>query len=113
MPFLNQRLIRRMQAYTRDYDVVIPRLGSFIEPLHAFYSRQTLFLIRKLLREGNHKLSNLLAAPLKVYYMNEEEIRVLDPRGLSFFNVNTPADLARAVEIMEEEAGYSESCRYF
>jgi molybdopterin-guanine dinucleotide biosynthesis protein A len=113
MPFLNQRLIRRMQAYTRDYDVVIPRLGSFIEPLHAFYSRQTLFLIRKLLREGNYKLSNLLAAPLKVYYMNEEEIRVLDPRGLSFFNVNTPADLARAVEIMEEEAGYSESCRYF
>jgi len=112
MPFLNQRLIRKMQAFTRDYDVVIPRLGSFIEPLHAFYSQKTLALIQKSLEEGTYKLSNLLAAPLKVYYINEEEIRALDPGGLSFFNVNTPEDLARAMEIIEKEAGLRGSCGY-
>ncbi|HHW54780.1 MAG: molybdenum cofactor guanylyltransferase [bacterium] len=112
MPFLCQSLIRKMQDYTRDYDVVVPRLGSYIEPLHAFYSRQTLPLIQQLLREGNYKMSSLLAAPLKVYYVNEAEIKALDPEGLSFFNVNTPADLARALKIIEKEAGGSESCRY-
>ena len=112
MPFLNQRLIRWMQAYTRDYDIVIPRLGSYIEPLHAFYGRRALPLIQGLLGKGNYKLSNLLTAPLRVYYLNEGQVRELDPEGLSFFNINTPADLARAAKIIEKEANSDGAYKY-
>lgn len=112
MPFLNQRLIRQMQVYTPDYDIVIPRLGSYIEPLHAFYSRRTLPLIQGLLRGRNNKLSNLLTAPLKVYYLNEKQVQELDPGGLSFFNINTPADLARAAKIIEREANSNGAYQY-
>ncbi len=36
---------------------------------------------------------------MDVLYLEEAEIDELDPRGLSFFNINTPEDLARAREI--------------
>lgn len=112
MPFLNRELICQMQAWSQGYDIVIPRLGSYIEPLHAFYSRRTLPLIQELLRTGNYKLSNLLTAPLKVYYINEEQIRELDPQGLTFLNINTPVDLAKAAKIIAKETNSNGTYQY-
>jgi molybdopterin-guanine dinucleotide biosynthesis protein A len=37
---------------------------------------------------------------VKMAYLDEEEIRRLDPEGLSFFNINTPEDMAKAMEIL-------------
>ncbi|MGI6576027.1 MAG: molybdenum cofactor guanylyltransferase [bacterium] len=105
MPFLNRDIINYMHSFTGQYDLVIPRLGSYIEPLHAFYHKRTLTVIKAQLNVGIYKLSALLKAPLQVYYLNEALIKTFDPELCSFFNINTPTDLIRAEGILRKEAG--------
>ncbi|GAG02740.1 unnamed protein product, partial [marine sediment metagenome] len=39
MPFLNYALLDYMLQISADFDLVIPRLGNMVEPLHAVYSK--------------------------------------------------------------------------
>jgi molybdopterin-guanine dinucleotide biosynthesis protein A len=95
MPFLNQALLDYMIRLSADYDLVIPRPGNLLEPLHAVYSRCCLAPIEVLIRQD--KLSILQLLPLvKTRYIEAEDIKRFDPRYLSFFNVNTKFDLAMA-----------------
>jgi len=49
MPFLNQDLLDYMIKISAGFDLVIPRLGSMVEPLHAVYSKSCLAPIEGLL----------------------------------------------------------------
>lgn len=98
MPFLNQALLDYMIQISDSFDLVVPRLGDMVEPLHAVYSKGCLAPIEGLLKQGNlkiHELFNLV----KVRYVEATEINRFDPKHLSFFNVNTEADLEMAREI--------------
>ncbi len=101
MPFLSRDLICHMESHALSYDIVIPRIGRFIEPLHAFYSKRTLDVIRTHLEQGNYKVGSLFIAPLSVYYINEDITRKFDPSLLSFFNINTWTDLELAHILLE------------
>jgi len=101
MPFLNQALLRYMIQLCDDFDLVVPRLGSMIEPLHAVYSKDCLAPIENLFKQGNLKVSHLLTL-VKVRYVEAEEINQFDPKHLSFFNINTKADLKIAQELAGE-----------
>jgi len=101
MPFLNQALLRYMIQLDGDFDLVMPRLGNLIEPLHAVYSKGCLAPMENLLKQGNLKVSDLLAL-VKVRYVEAEEINQFDPEHLSFFNINTEADLKIAQELARE-----------
>jgi len=98
MPLLNQALIRYMIQVSADFDLVVPRLDDMVEPLHAIYSRDCLAPIRGLLKEGNLRVSELFPL-VRVRYVEAEEINRFDPRHLSFFNINTQADLEMAREL--------------
>ena len=98
MPFLNQALLRYMIQISANFDLVIPRLGDMVEPLHAVYSKGCLTPMEELLRQGNLKIIELLNL-VKVRYVDTEEIDRFDPKHLSFFNINTPADLKTAREL--------------
>ena len=98
MPLLNQALLRYMIQVSADFDLVVPRLGDMVEPLHAIYSRDCLAPIRGLLKEGNLRVSELFPL-VRVRYVEAEEINRFDPRHLSFFNINTEADLEMAREL--------------
>lgn len=98
MPFLNQALLKHMIGLSAGYDLVIPRLGNFVEPLHAIYSRRCLELIEVLIRQDNLSILRLLPL-VNVRYIEAEDIRRFDPRRLSFFNVNTKSDFARAISL--------------
>ena len=98
MPFLNQALLRYMVQLADGFDLVLPRLGDMIEPLHAIYSKNCLAAIENLLRQDNLKISHLLAS-VRVRYVEAEEINQFDPKHLSFFNINTEADLKTAQEL--------------
>ena len=39
---------------------------------------------------------------VKVCRLSQEELGKLDPHGMSFFNINTPADMDRARQLLEE-----------
>ncbi len=101
IPFLNQMLLRYMSELTPGNDAVVPRLGDWLEPLHAIYARSCLGPIEVQMQRGELTLCNLFDR-VKVRYVESEEIDRFDPRHLSFFNINTQADLEKARKLAEE-----------
>jgi len=98
MPFLNQALLRYMIQLSANFDLVVPRVGNLVEPLHAIYTKSCLAPIEQMIKQGElsvNKLFNLV----RVRYVEAEEIERFDPKHLSFFNINTEADLERAREL--------------
>jgi molybdopterin-guanine dinucleotide biosynthesis protein A len=102
MPFLNQALLRYMMQISAGFDLVVPRLGELVEPLHAVYSRACLAPIESLLKQGDLRLRRLFAL-VEVRYVEVEEIDRFDPQHLSFFNVNNEADMERAKKLARSE----------
>ena len=100
MPFLNQALLQHMIQISAGFDLVVPRLGDMVEPLHAVYSKGCLAPIEDLLKQGNLSLRQLFTL-VKVRYVDAEEVSRFDPKHLSFFNINSQADLDKAREIMK------------
>ncbi len=98
MPFLNQDLLRYMIQLSANFDLVVPRLGNMVEPLHAIYSKVCLDPVDGLLKQGNLKILELFNL-VRVRYVESEEINRFDPKHLSFFNINTEADLKAAREL--------------
>lgn len=98
MPFLNQALLRYLTEVVSSFDVVIPRLDNKVEPLHAVYSKGCLSPLEDLLRQGNLQASQLLNL-VRVRYVDQADIDRFDPHHLSFFNINTKADLKTAREL--------------
>jgi molybdopterin-guanine dinucleotide biosynthesis protein A len=99
MPFLNSGLLRYMILLSTEYDLVIPRVGDYYEPLHAVYGKACLPVIEDLVGQGRKRIVDLLGR-VRVRYVEQAEIDLLDPQQLSFFNVNTPEDLARAQDLL-------------
>ena len=99
MPFLQPGVIRRMVELFPGHDVVVPRLGDYLEPLHGIYSPRCLAPVKRMLDREELQVIRFFPS-VKMAYLDEEEIRRLDPEGLSFFNINTPEDMAKATEIL-------------
>jgi len=100
MPFLNRDLLQHMMQISAGFDLVVPRLGDMVEPLHAVYSKGCLAPIEDLLKQGNLSLRQLFTL-VKLRYVEAEEINRFDPEHLSLFNINCQADLEKAREIMK------------
>lgn len=89
MPFLNAELIRLLAKWVPEYDIVVPRLQSGIEPLHAFYHRRCLPTIEKNLEEGLLKVRALFQT-CSVRYVEEAELQAFSELSKAVCNVNTP-----------------------
>jgi len=99
MPFLNQALLRYMIQLSASFDLVVPRVGELVEPLHAVYSKSCLAPIEWLLDQGELRVRALFDL-VKVRYVEADEIDSFDPKHLSFFNINTEADLEMAQQLV-------------
>jgi len=100
MPFLDRALIEHMIELADHADMVIPRLGNLLEPLHAVYTKDCLAPMEDMLRQGKLSLHKLISL-VKVRYVDSEEIEKYDPEHLSFFNINTRMDLEKAKKLSE------------
>lgn len=100
MPLVNLRLVRYMALARRGYDAVIPRIGAAVEPLHALYSRTCLPAIESRLQAGERRVISFYP-DVRVRYLEDREIAVLDPDGRSFANANTPDDWSRLKALMD------------
>jgi len=103
MPFLNQALLRYMIQLSANFDLVVPRLGNLVEPLHAVYSKNCLAPIESLLKQDNLSVNQLFPL-VRVRYVEAGEVNRFDPEHLSFFNINSKADLEVARKLAEEES---------
>lgn len=96
MPFLNRGLIAYMAEAAAGYDIVVPRVNDFFEPLHAVYRKALLPVIESSLRRESPTIRGLFAQA-KVRYITEEEIERFDPGRRSFRNLNTPEEYKEAL----------------
>lgn len=101
MPFLNGSLLQYMIKASDGYDFILPRVDGLFEPLHAIYSRNCIEPIKTILGQGKKVIVELFNY-VKVRYIETEEVERFDPGHLSFFNINTREDLARARQIAGE-----------
>jgi len=111
MPFLNLELLRYMVKMAPGFDVVIPRIGDQMEPLHAVYSKNCMKPMEDLIKQGNLKIRDFFDS-VKVRYVEEEELGRFDPERLSFFNINTEADLKRARMLAARETTQRKSRKW-
>jgi molybdenum cofactor guanylyltransferase len=105
MPFANPDLFKyeRLLLSQSGADVVIPATPEGLEPLHAVYRRETcLPVIETALKAGQFKMVGWLEK-VTVRLVLPEEIAHFDPKGLAFWNVNTPEEFRRAEELARAE----------
>ena len=96
MPFLSVKVWRVLLDHSRDSDVVIPKIGNELETLHALYAKTCVTAMERALSAGKMRVISFFDA-VRVYTIDERELRVADPTLRSFTNVNTPEELAAAL----------------
>jgi len=99
MPFLNTACIARMCGRSAS-DVLVVKLSTGIQPLHARYSKDCVTVIEQQIHEGDLKIQKLVTHPdLAIEILDESLFHEIDPYGRTFMNINTPADLEFARKI--------------
>ncbi|HEX9692762.1 MAG TPA: molybdenum cofactor guanylyltransferase [Gemmatimonadales bacterium] len=103
MPFLSTGLIAALSDALAEFDAVIPGsdgpLG--LEPLCAIYRPSCLPSIVRALDRGDYRMIGF-HQDIRVHVVPLECVRPFGDPETMFFNVNTPADLTRAREILRD-----------
>ena len=92
MPWLSDEMItdQATASLKAPADVLIPRIGKSIEPLHAIYRCNLHPYLESYLRAGKNNAVRTFFRPLKVrYYDLPNDEKTLK----TFTNINTPHDL--------------------
>ncbi len=96
MPFINREILAEMLKFVDgENEVVVPRVDDFPQGLHALYHRNCLAPIQTRIEAKRLKVIGFYQ-DVQVHYLDENDYQQLDPDGLAFMNVNTPAELAEA-----------------
>lgn len=95
MPFVRPELIRALWHSRADYDAVIPVWREKRQPLCGVYSRGCAGMIRASIDADSLGIARLFDT-LRTRFMLEAEVKGVDPRGLSFLDIDTREDYERA-----------------
>ena len=101
MPFINLSLVSYLVANIADYDAVVPFWEGRYQPLFAVYRSAVAPLLAEQMERGELRPITLLEK-VRTLRIDESDIRRYDPEGLSFINMNTPADYEDALERWRE-----------
>jgi molybdopterin-guanine dinucleotide biosynthesis protein A len=96
MPFVEPALIELLAARRAGFQAVVPVVHGHPQPLAAFYAASCLAPIRALLDGGGKRSLRAALAQLNVCYVAETDLLAVDPGLRSFFDLDTPQDLAAA-----------------
>jgi molybdenum cofactor guanylyltransferase len=100
MPFVSEPLLSHLVSVGRGVDIAIPRTTRGYEPLCATYSRRSASELQRLIEEQRFKLSDVARiSGLNVHEVGRDELERFGPEEVLFFNLNTPEDHARAIDI--------------
>ena len=101
MPLLQPDLLTHLITLLGDYDAVVPcvhvppRSTPVFQTLSAVYSKRCLPDIKEMLAVDELRV-HALYNRIDVRIVEPHEWQMFDPRGLSFFNINTPEDFEKA-----------------
>ncbi|MHB1420274.1 MAG: molybdenum cofactor guanylyltransferase [Bacillota bacterium] len=98
LPFIETELVRFMVGQAKGYDVVVPQMGDYLQPLHAVYCKTCLPPIANCLQQGISKVVAFYHQ-IRIKYISEIQLEKFVRPNLNFYNVNTPEELCKAVEM--------------
>ena len=105
MPFVNRLLLEYQLTLVPKADVIVPEWRDNYQTMHAVYARKkVLRAVEQVVEEGERRMISFYPH-VKVYTVSPEEVAEYDPKGRSFFNVNTPEDLADAERFLAQARG--------
>jgi molybdopterin-guanine dinucleotide biosynthesis protein A len=94
MPFMSPGVIEALGSRRAGHQAVVPVVQGHPQPLAAFYARDCLDAIRDIQAGGGKRSLRALLERLDVCYVDEAQLREFDPQLRSFFDLDTPADVA-------------------
>jgi molybdopterin-guanine dinucleotide biosynthesis protein A len=98
-PFLKKGLVQTiLDSIEPGVDIVIPETSKGLEPLCSVYSKQCLKPVEQQLVKQQLRIRHVFQK-VCIKKLPEPVLRKADPDLLSFSNINTPEDLARAEHI--------------
>ena len=102
-PFISIQIAQFLLDICVNRSAVISRWPSgYIEPLQAAYhTKSALTAAKKALEQGKLDLRSMIARLRGVRYVSTVVLRQMDPKLLTFFNINTPVDLKRAESLLK------------
>ena len=99
LPLLDVNVAAALVAMLDGFDAVIPEVAGRLQPLHAVYHRRCAEALAALAARGESRLG-AIADAVNALRVDESAMRAIDPKLRSFFNLNTPADYARALQML-------------
>jgi molybdopterin-guanine dinucleotide biosynthesis protein A len=102
-PFVSREVVSLLFELCLNKAAVIPRWPNCqIEPLHAIYqTKLALEAAKTAVSEGKMNVRAMIEKLRGVRYVSTLVIQQLDPDLHTFFNINTPADLKRAMAMVK------------
>ncbi len=102
-PFVSKEVVELLFELCPGRSAVIPRWpDTEIEPLHAVYRTQAAVEAAKLaLNDGKLSLDDMVDNLGGVRYVSTLVIQELDPELKTFFRINTPLDLKKALVMLK------------
>jgi len=101
MPFIELPVIELLTQRRAGFNAVVPVVQGYPQPLAAFYARSSLGVIRAHLDSGGKNSLRSVLEKLDVCYVQESELCKADPGLHSFFDLDTPQDVAQAINYKE------------
>ena len=96
MPFVEPAMVELLSKYRSKYQAVVPVVQGHPQPLAAFYACSCLAVLRESLQMRDKSLRGALQM-LDVCYVEQAGILDADPRLRSFFDLDTPQDVEKAL----------------
>ena len=101
-PFLKKEIVETVIGNIEAHiDLVVPETASGLEPLCAAYSKRCLNSAQQHLEQDKLKIIRAFRK-YRIKTISEKVLREKDPDLQSFFNINAPADLQRAEEMVKD-----------
>ena len=106
MPFLNKKvmtfILERRLRHCRECgpcDAAVPVFNNWPQPLSGVYSRTLLPYLEEWIVHEKTSLIRFLHE-VNTYFINESDMRTIDPGGRSFMNINTIEDYEATMHMM-------------
>ena len=97
-PFISNQIASLLLELCYNKEAVIPRWpNGYLEPLQAAYNTESaLTAANKALKNGKLNMRSMLRYLGNISYISTSVLKRIDPELMTFFNINTLADLKKA-----------------
>lgn len=97
-PFVSSQIASLLLELCVNKNAVIPRWpNGYIEPLQAvYYTKSALNAANKALENKKLNMYSMIASLKKVRYVSTLVLKQIDPKLMTFFNINATKDLRKA-----------------